>query len=902
MSPAHLSEISQSWAYSLAQDRDGAMWLSTNVGVFRYNGHTLEKVLGYGEKGHMVAGDGFVWVKTAGRLAAIDLSDRTSRLWSFGKRDGKPVSAQLAEGDSLIVGAGPALYVLGGTAEEPRPMPFPAGNSELVCALHRTAAGRLLIGTEQGVVSPDGGFRIETRDPVLAIADAPEGGRLLLGLKSGGLWVADAGDGRILERYPACDGKPLLNVRSFAAAKGGCVYVGSASGLFKRDPSGRLSEILLNGNTATPVYEVFRDKDGNIWVGTCYSGVFYANLSTYHFRAVPQPVTNGPVRGFAEDARGVVWAATDAFGMHRYINGKWVLVDGSYGIKHQCILYDPAADAVYAGDWSGNLLRYARNGKIDTAGRLEPASAGDVEQYVLSMGRRGNDLVLGTLDGAFLFDPAGEKLITRKIEGTQGKVRAIAVGPDRRIWLAGNGVSCYDGNTLRPVLAPGETMVHDLEFSADGTLWCATERGLVGIIDDQVRAYDGAGSSILGQSMNYVMPFGDHLVAAGTKKGLVFLDLKDGAARMFDQESGLSFRSTMSSATLQLSDGTIWFGGIGGIESLDPAQAAFPAESAPLRLDGLRVGGTRVPPGTCLFNHTQTNFSFDLADYDFTEIRGTEYVGKLEGFEADWRPVDIRIPVEYMNLRPGRYTFRVRPVLSPEDGADGLSFPFRIKPVWYASVQFILLEVLLLLAFLTYIIRNRYTKAVLREKLRLQEEENRKQTSFFINLSFKMRTPLNLVIGQLEQYFKEYGARGRGVEDIQDIYGKAKGLRAIISEYVDTQNEALEREPRHAKTVNAVLGVVERNLFTKELNVSLLCDELNMGKTKLTAVMKEATGMSPGEYIEDVRLRHAAQMLESGNYTVTEVADKLGFSSASYFSVRFKGKFGVPPGRYPKRT
>jgi AraC-like DNA-binding protein len=86
------------------------------------------------------------------------------------------------------------------------------------------------------------------------------------------------------------------------------------------------------------------------------------------------------------------------------------------------------------------------------------------------------------------------------------------------------------------------------------------------------------------------------------------------------------------------------------------------------------------------------------------------------------------------------------------------------------------------------------------------------------------------------------------------------------------------------------------------LNVSLLCDELNMGKTKLTAVMKEATGMSPGEYIEDVRLRHAAQMLESGNYTVTEVADKLGFSSASYFSVRFKEKFGVPPGRYPKRT
>ena len=228
--------------------------------------------------------------------------------------------------------------------------------------------------------------------------------------------------------------------------------------------------------------------------------------------------------------------------------------------------------------------------------------------------------------------------------------------------------------------------------------------------------------------------------------------------------------------------------------------------------------------------------------------------------------------------------------------------PIRIKHVWYASPLFIMLEALALIAMLLLFIRYRYTKAVLTEKLRLKEEENRKQTSFFINLSFKMRTPLNLIIGNLEQYFREHGARARGVEDIQEIYDRAKGLRGVISEYVDTQNEALEREPRHAKTINAVLGVVERNLFTKELNVGVLCDELNMGKTKLTEVMKEATGMTPGEYIEDVRLRHAAQMLQNGYYSVNEVADKLGFSSASYFSVRFKKLFGVAPSRYGKES
>ena len=79
------------------------------------------------------------------------------------------------------------------------------------------------------------------------------------------------------------------------------------------------------------------------------------------------------------------------------------------------------------------------------------------------------------------------------------------------------------------------------------------------------------------------------------------------------------------------------------------------------------------------------------------------------------------------------------------------------------------------------------------------------------------------------------------------------------------------------------------------MNVSLLCSELNVGKTSLTAKIKEVTGMTPREFIEDVRLKHAAEMLKDNVYRIAEISDNLAFSNPNYFSQRFKRKYGVSP-------
>lgn len=66
----------------------------------------------------------------------------------------------------------------------------------------------------------------------------------------------------------------------------------------------------------------------------------------------------------------------------------------------------------------------------------------------------------------------------------------------------------------------------------------------------------------------------------------------------------------------------------------------------------------------------------------------------------------------------------------------------------------------------------------------------------------------------------------------------------------------------------------------------------------LRILFNKKYGKSPIKYINDLRFSRARELLDSGLYTVTDVALLAGFSTASYFSKEFKKKYGISPSRY----
>ena len=64
--------------------------------------------------------------------------------------------------------------------------------------------------------------------------------------------------------------------------------------------------------------------------------------------------------------------------------------------------------------------------------------------------------------------------------------------------------------------------------------------------------------------------------------------------------------------------------------------------------------------------------------------------------------------------------------------------------------------------------------------------------------------------------------------------------------------------------------------------------------------LKALTGYAPADYIRMIRLQHAAKLLKQGEYTITEIADMIGFSDAKYFREVFKKYYNVSPSQFNK--
>ena len=77
--------------------------------------------------------------------------------------------------------------------------------------------------------------------------------------------------------------------------------------------------------------------------------------------------------------------------------------------------------------------------------------------------------------------------------------------------------------------------------------------------------------------------------------------------------------------------------------------------------------------------------------------------------------------------------------------------------------------------------------------------------------------------------------------------------------------------------------------------------DMAIGRTILYQKIKDLTGMSIKEFIVDIRLKRAAQLLKDSDLTVAEVSDRTGFANPKYFSVCFKRRWNLSPSEFKKQ-
>jgi AraC family transcriptional regulator len=96
-----------------------------------------------------------------------------------------------------------------------------------------------------------------------------------------------------------------------------------------------------------------------------------------------------------------------------------------------------------------------------------------------------------------------------------------------------------------------------------------------------------------------------------------------------------------------------------------------------------------------------------------------------------------------------------------------------------------------------------------------------------------------------------------------------------------------------AKLVRAVEYIQDQ--LAADLTVSGIAQAVDMSPHYFTRLFKESTGQSPHQYVVEVRVKKAKELLTTGKFTISEAAHRVGFVDQSHLTRHFKRVFGLPP-------
>lgn len=109
-----------------------------------------------------------------------------------------------------------------------------------------------------------------------------------------------------------------------------------------------------------------------------------------------------------------------------------------------------------------------------------------------------------------------------------------------------------------------------------------------------------------------------------------------------------------------------------------------------------------------------------------------------------------------------------------------------------------------------------------------------------------------------------------------------------------------ESNSKDYKFLNQLKGIVEENISDEKFGVSELADAIGMSRSNLLRKIKKSTGLSVSQFIRQIRLENAMEMLKESSQNISEISYAVGFGSNSYFTKCFHDHFGFPPGEADK--
>ena len=624
------ADVSSSYAVvSLLVARDGRLWIGTS-----HDGLVVRKGMQshiYSQANGLPADSiqslyeddaGAIWVGTPSGTCRI-LADRVqclssiavpaARMWNNIVDDN--------EGGVLIASNSGLLSWKAGLLQR-----VPCDSTPQILTLFRDRAKRLWAGTTNGFFplrlaagKATLGASIGVEGPIVAAAED----------KSGVLWLSSYGHGlyRWNGRTAENSVEPERFIRSLFADHEGNLWIGGWAEGLTRWTAGSFTPYGVEEGIPNPfAVSVHQDARGAIWLAAIDGGLFQFINGEISRKGVPKPLLHLNIRAMASGPDGAVWFGTAHQGLFRY-DGRSLRHYGGRGSPVQkdirAIVADSRGD-LWLGFSPGGVARF-QGSVIDAAHMQSFLPSHRLHALLESQPGvilAGSDRGLSQISGDLAMTVAtGSVLSLSKDSGG-----SIWVGPQA------GGIALFDHGHLRHFstadgLLPA-TVISVLD-DGRGSLWMASDRGVIRVLRDQALA-----------------------VAAGQRSFL-----ETAVYGKLDGMRTTECRWEAQPAGWRTTNGDLWFATANGFVRRsalpDSGQTTLSPQIDAVEIDGQPDRGhgpIQLAPGA-----RQINLNFGAIR--LSDPQQLQFRYKLAGFDRDWRPQTADRTARYAALSPGSYTF-----------------------------------------------------------------------------------------------------------------------------------------------------------------------------------------------------------------------------------------------------
>jgi len=138
---------------------------------------------------------------------------------------------------------------------------------------------------------------------------------------------------------------------------------------------------------------------------------------------------------------------------------------------------------------------------------------------------------------------------------------------------------------------------------------------------------------------------------------------------------------------------------------------------------------------------------------------------------------------------------------------------------------------------------------------------------------------------------------------IQNLLAQREKLQQLYRTNMPTRGfEVVPSQPQiqsqDQKFMEQLIGYMEQNIDNGNLVVDDLVSHMAVSRSVFFKKLKTITGLAPIEFIREIRVKRAAQLIESGEFNMTQISYMVGINDPRYFSKCFKQHFGMTPSEY----